>query len=350
NGWIIGDPDTNGIALDSALAEGDLSARKAFDAIRARFDYNPLILDIIYAKVAENNTTLNDDTTLTGINAGYELSANTNIEGFFFSKIRGVTGTNGVIAVDTAATTSFDTVKQSADVVNTIGTRVVNKSIKNLALDAQVAYQFGTYNPKLDPNARFISATDKAETSPRSAWGAEVVATYDLKDVAAISKYEPTLTGVYVYLSGDSRDKTGNKAYTGWDGMFENQSFGHIINAIMGFSNTHLAGLSLKGKPATDLTAKVDYISGWFAKRYPEGRAAILSGVSTARQFTMGKNPYFGHELDVTLTYDYTEDVQMSLLGGIFMPSKAINERSANDPFRQRANAAELIGSMKVTF
>ncbi len=350
NGWIVGDPDTNGVALDSALAEGDLSARKAFDAIRARFDYNPLVLDIIYAKVAENNTTLNDDTTLTGINAGYELNANTNIEGFLFSKIRGVTGTNGATAVDTAATTSFDTVKQSADVVNTIGTRVVNKSVKNLAIDAQVAYQFGTYNPKLDPNARFISATDKAETSPRSAWGAEVAATYDLKDVAAISKYEPTLTGVYVYLSGESRDKTGNKAYNGWDGMFENQSFGHIINAIMGFSNTHLAGLSLKGKPAADLTAKVDYISGWFAKRYPEGRAAILSGVGTARQFTMGKTPHFGQELDVTLTYDYTEDVQLSLLGGIFFPTKAINARSAADPFRQRANATELVGSMKVTF
>ena len=354
NGWIVGDPDTNGLALGSELAEGDLSSRKAFDAIRARLDYNPLVLDIFYAKIAENVSTLNDDTTLGGINAGYELNANTNLEGFIFSKVRGVAGltaaATGVINVDSGLGNSFDTAKQATDVVNTVGARVVNKSVKNLTLDGQVAYQFGTYNPKLDPNARFVSATDKAETSARSAWGTEVVAVYDLKDVSMVSKYEPSLTGVYVYLSGEGRDKVGNKTYKGWDGMYEDQTFGHLINAVMGFSNVHLAGLSLKAKPASDLTAKLDYISGWFAKRYPEGRAVALSGVSGARQFTMGKTPHFGQEIDLTLNYDYTEDVQLSLLGGVLLPTKAINARAAADPFRQRAIAAELIGSMKVTF
>src|SRR3989338_663132 len=242
NGWIVGDPDTNGIAFGSELAEGDLSVRKAFDAIRARFDYNPLVLDLIYAKVAENNTILN---------------------------------------VDTGDTTSFITdIKQKADVVNTVGVRAVNKSIKNLTLDVQGAYQFGTYNPKFDPNARFISTSlpvlDRGETSPRSAWGTEVVAAYDLKDVAAISKWEPSITGAYIYLSGESRDKTGKKSYRGWDSMFEDQTFGHLINAIIGFSNTHLLGVSLKAKPAADLTATLDYVTGWFAKRYPEERVTIL--------------------------------------------------------------------------
>ena len=354
NGWIVGDPDTNGLALGSELAEGDLSSRKAFDAIRARLDYNPLVLDIFYAKIAENVSTLNDDTTLGGINAGYELNANTNLEGFIFSKVRGVAGltaaATGVINVDSGLGNSFDTAKQATDVVNTVGARVVNKSVKNLTLDGQVAYQFGTYNPKLDPNARFVSATDKAETSARSAWGTEVVAVYDLKDVSMVSKYEPSLTGAYVYLSGEGRDKVGNKTYKGWDGMYEDQTFGHLINAVMGFSNVHLVGLSLKAKPATDLTAQLDYVNGWFAKRYPEGRAVALSGVSGARQFTMGKTGHFGQEIDLTLNYDYTEDVQLSLLGGVLLPTKAINARAAADPFRQRAIAAELIGSMKVTF
>src|SRR3989338_3412693 len=250
NGWIVGDPDTNGLALGSELAEGDLSSRKAFDAIRARLDYNPLVLDIFYAKIAENVSSLNDDTTLGGINAGYELNANTNLEGFIFSKVRGVAGiaaaTTGATNVDSGVATSFVTAKQAADVVNTVGARVVNKSVKNLTLDGQVAYQFGTYNPRLDPNARFVSATDKAETSARSAWGTEVVAVYDLKDVSMVSKYEPSLTGVYVYLCGEGRDKVANKSYKGWDGMYEGQTFGHLINAVMGFSKVHLAGLSLK--------------------------------------------------------------------------------------------------------
>ena len=138
--------------------------------------------------------------------------------------------------------------------------------------------------------------------------------------------------------------------------MFEDQTFGHLINAVMGFSNAHIFGVSLKAKPAVDLTAQLDYVTGWFAKKYVEGRQAILSGVSTtvagttAQQFTMGNKANFGYEIDGTLTYDYTEDVQISLLGGIFLPSKAINGNGAIYPYRQKAVATELIGSMKVTF
>ena len=363
NGWIVGDPDTNGMALNSELAEGDLSSRKAFDALRARLDYNPLVLDLIYAKVAEGSTVINDDTDLYGINAGYELSPETILEGFWFSKKRNIARTSGLSNVDSGATTSFDggvvagtQVKQKDDVVNTIGARIVNKSVKNLTLDGQIAYQYGTYNPKLDPNARFISSTNKAETSPRSAWGTEIVASYDLKDISAVSKWEPSLTGAYIYLSGENRDKVGGAAYKGWDAMFEDQTFGHLINAVMGFSNAHIFGVSLKAKPAVDLTAQLDYVTGWFAKKYVEGRQAILSGVSTtvagttAQQFTMGNKANFGYEIDGTLTYDYTEDVQISLLGGIFLPTKAINGNESVYPYRQKAAAAELIGSMKVTF
>ena len=350
NGWIVGDPDTNGVALNSALATGDLSLRKSFDAIRAKLDYNPLVLDLIYAKVTENNVALNDDTTLAGINAGYELSPATTVEGFYFQKKRNVARANGVTNVDTGLATSFDNavVKQKDDVVNTVGVRAVNKSVKNLVLDVQGAYQFGTYNPKLDPNARFLSATDKALTSPRRAWGTEVVAMYDLKDI--ITKWEPSLTAAYIYLSGENRDKTGSKSYKGWDPMFEDQTFGHLINAIMGFSNVHLIGASLKAKPAADVTARLDYVTAWFAKKYTEGRQANLSGVSAANQFTMSHKSNIGNEIDATVTYDYTEDVQFNLLGGILLPSKAINGNEAAIPYRQRASAVELIGSMKVTF
>lgn len=357
NGWIVGDPDTNGVALNSALAAGDLSMRKSWDAIHARLDYNPLVLDFVYGKAAENNVALNDDATLYGVNAAYEVSTETTIEGFYFTKKRNVIGAGGVTNVDSGLTTSFDlsgstagATKQKDDVVNTIGTRVVNKSVKNLTLDAQVAFQFGTYNPKLDPNAKFISATNKAQTADRSAWGAEIVGVYDLKDISAISKWEPTLTGAYIYLSGADRERVGDGDYKGWDPMFEDQTLGHIINAIMGFSNSHLLGVSLKAKPAADVTTKVDYVTGWFAKKYTDGRQLNLSGVSGANQFTMSNKANYAHELDVTLLYDYTEDVQLSLLGGILFPTKAINGNDFGAPHRQQANAVELIGSMKVTF
>lgn len=353
NGWIVGDPDTNGVALGSTLAEGDLSSRKSFDAVRATLDYNPLVVDLIYAKVQEGDNMFNDDVTLSGLNAAYELDKSTLLEGFFFSKVK---GTSAVVVtnVDSGLSTSYnnatsDLFKDKADTVHTVGARVVNKSINNLTLDVQGAYQFGTYNPKFDPNARFVSATDKAETSPRSAWGTQVTATYDLKDVDMLSKYSPTITGIYSYLSGEDRDKVGNKTYHGWDAMFEDQTLGHLINAIMGFSNSHFAGIVTTAKLKDDLMLRLDYVGSWFAKRYPEGRNTILSGVSTARQFRMTKNPFVGQEVDLNLTYNYTEDVQFSLLGGIFMPGKAINEYDGtNNP--NRASATEVIGSMKVTF
>lgn len=357
NGWIVGDPDTNGVAMNSALAAGDLSMRKSWDAIHARLDYNPLVLDFVYGKAAENNVALNDDATLYGVNAAYELNPETTIEGFYFTKQRNIARAGGATNVDSAVATSFDNaagtlldVKQKDDVVNTIGTRVVNKSVKNLTLDAQVAFQFGTYNPKLDPNARWVSDARKALTAERSAWGAEVVGVYDLKDISAISKWEPTLTAAYIYLSGADRDRVGEGTYKGWDPMFEDQTLGHIINAIMGFSNSHLLGVSLKAKPSADITTKLDYVTGWFAKKYTDGRQVNLSGVSGANQFTMSNKANYAHELDVTLLYDYTEDVQLSLLGGILLPTKAINGNDFGAPHRQQANAVELIGSMKVTF
>ncbi|MDD4899934.1 MAG: alginate export family protein, partial [Candidatus Omnitrophica bacterium] len=320
NDFIIGDPDTNMVALRSSLAEGDLSSRKAFDAIRATLDYNPLVVDIVYAKLAENNVVLNDDTTVYGLNLNYALDKNTTLEGFYFGKIRGSDAT-AVTNVDSGLNTSFivqDNGKSKSDQVHTVGARVVNRTINNLTVDAQAAYQFGTYNPKFDPNARFIAANNKAEIANRRAWAAEGIATYDLKDVKYIGKYNPSLSAIYLYLSGADRDRTGSKTYKGWDAMYENQTLGHIINAIMGFSNAHFAGLSAKAKPMDDVTVKMDAVAVWFAKRFPDQRLAILSGVDGAREFRMAKGPFIGQEYDLTLTYDYTEDVQFSLLGGLF--------------------------------
>lgn len=366
NDWIVGDPDTNGLSGRSNLSDGDLSSRKAFDALRATLDYSPLVVDIIYAKIAENTVALNDDTTLTGINAKYDLNKDTTLEGFFFSKVKGVNAA-AVTNAQTGDATSFTdgtTIKQKTDKVHTVGARVVNKSIKNLTLDAQGAYQFGTYNPKFDVNARWTSAANRVETAPRNAWGAEVVATYNLKDIRRLSKYDPSVTAAYVVLSGQNRDRTGKKTYTGWDGMFENQTFGHIINGMMGFSNTHLTGLSLNAKPLDDLRVKLDAVGMWVFKRYIDNldgggatRLYNLSGVSGAKRFYMAKNPFMGKEFDLTLTYDYTEDVQFSLLGGVFLPGKAIATGdtvaaggATGSDTGSKAAATELIGSMKVTF
>jgi hypothetical protein len=71
----------------------------------------------------------------------------------------------------------------------------------------------------------------------------------------------------------------------------------------------------------------------------------------------MGGKKTLGQEIDATITYDYTEDVQFALLGGVYLPTSNINTGKRTDTTGAitgeeytRASAAELIGSMKVTF
>jgi len=365
NGLVVGDPDTNIYSRATNLGEGDLSARKSFDALRATLDYNPLVLDVIYAKIQEGAQNLNDDVDLSGVNASYALNKNTTLEAFMFNKVTGsdYRTANGVFNLDANDATSVPNLNlgHQPDIVNTIGVRAVDKTLKNLSLDGQLAYQFGRYNPKFDPNARYSTGNlpdaPAAKFTRRSAMAAQLKATYDLKDVAKISKYSPIVSAGYTYLSGANRYQNPKKAYTGWDPMFEDQTEGHIMNAIFANTNAHRMSLGAKAKVTDDITANLDYVAAWFAKRYPENCKAILSGIpgtsltNGGRVFYLkSKGLYVGQEIDATLTYDYTEDVQFSLLGGILVPGSNIRDYDHSQTKSNKANATELIGSMKVTF
>lgn len=371
NGFIVGDPDTNLYSAVTNLSEGDLSARKSFDALRATLDYNPLVVDLVYAKTQSGAANLHDDVDLVGGNASYELNKDTTLEGFFFSKI---TGTNAPATwnVDSNSATGFTgtgiggpigaLTKDESDIVNTIGVRAANKTVKNLALDGQIAYQFGRYNPKYDPNARIDASgggiggsANSAKNAARHAWAAQLMANYDLKDAKYVGKYNPILKASYTYLSGNNRDNN-KTTYKGWDTMFEDQSIGHILNAIFADTNMHKMGLGAKAKLTDDITANFDYVSAWFDKKIPAGRAWVPSGIATAaataRQFISkdSAQKFIGNEFDAVVTYDYTEDVQFALLGGLFLASKNIEDVQTGTRTGQSAAATELIGSMKVTF
>jgi hypothetical protein len=78
NAFIIGDVDGNGASV-AANVPADLSMRKAFDAIRAVLNYDPLVVELIYSKVNENDTWYTgtaerNDLDLYGINAKMDLS------------------------------------------------------------------------------------------------------------------------------------------------------------------------------------------------------------------------------------------------------------------------------------
>lgn len=342
NDMIIGDPDTNNQVTSTSPFGGstsvgrdaDLTARKAFDAVRAILNYDPLIIDVVVAKITTNNSQLkaNDDTMLYGLNAAYRVDQKTQTEAYWFEKREG----------------SKLTSMKKADVVDTIGARVVSNLVDNLTAQLEVAYQFGTYiGTKVAHGSTPSGATDR--NVDRKAWAMEAAVTQAFPEV----KYTPVTTLLYAYFSGDHFDgayNTGRGAYRGWDPMFENQKFGDIANALLDQTNVHVLGGMVTAKPAEDVILKGEYYAFWWAKPYVDN-GTVSSTVTTRRgtTLTMTQRKFVGQEIDLSAIYNYTEDVQFCLLGAMLIPGPAIAKQTASGLVRTKV-ASEVIGSMKVSF
>lgn len=346
NAFILGDPDTNIISGGSAFGAAiqDLSIRKAFDAIKAVLDYNPLTIDLIFAKVDENAVVLNDDVTLTGVNLKYALeNNNTVLEGYYFGKSTG----SGAAGIRTLTGLTAGDRRNKTEKVHTIGAKVSTDPTEKLNLQAETAYQFGSYDPTLDENS-----LPTAQTGNRSAWAAQVIGDYKFK-----TKYDPRLIGTYSYYSGEDNNRLSGD-YNAWNPMFEDQTFGDIANKIFAPSNAHAFTVTAQAKPLDDLTASLTYAYFKLAKKLnyggnftgsgPNKPLLVPSGLDTATVGTTynmvaGKSS-LGHEVDLHLMYDYTEDVQFALVTGIFLPGNAFAKPENRDP------ATQALAMAKVTF
>ena len=317
---------------------GDLAYRKAFDAVRATLNYDPLVIDVIFAVIDHENITgseTNDWINLYGVNAGYQFADkwNTLLEGYFWSK-------NDSSAKYLGANTAAD----KLDSVHTIGARVSTMPTSKLNIQQELAYQFGT---KIRP------ATTGALANDRSAWASQTV-------IMAIPgwKYEPTFGLIYSYFSGDAnRDALLNapalgKNYHAWDPMFENQVNGHIINALFPQSNAHNIDVMAKFSPIEDVWVQMDYVYLLMAKASSQSGLANMNDYDgTGNAFNAGER-HLGQEIDINLVYNYTEDVQFGLLCGWFFPGKAYASQSdqGRDGDKQKQVATEAIASCKVSF
>jgi len=331
NDMIVGDPFTNNTAdgaspFSNATLIPDFSMRKSFDAVRAVLDYNPLVVDVLFAQVRKNNLNTDTSRNLYGINANYTINKDNTVEAFWFERRLG-----NKVAVTT---------NSKVDTTHNIGLRAVSKElVPNLTLQAEGAYQFGT---------RVKAAGVLNPTQKRNAWAAELSATYDMKNIDVAKKVAPTATVLYNYFSGDRND---GSRYHGWDPMFENQTFGNIANVLFNQTNQHQLGGILTAKPMTDVILKGEYYAYWWDKRNGDQVALSTSLINTAgaglADPTMTSKKFLGQELDLTATYNYTEDVQLALMGGLFLPGNSFAKDQNNG---SRHSAGEVVGSMKVTF
>ncbi|MFC1804774.1 alginate export family protein [Candidatus Omnitrophota bacterium] len=341
NDMIVGDPETNNASLTSALGSAtrrdpDLSARKSFDAIRATLDYDPMVIDLVLAKLRERMLRATDDEDLYGINIAYDMGDenNSSAELYYFEKL------TGRDQLEVSAVLDND--HKNSDRVQTVGARFVSEPMENLSTQIEAAYQFGKRVPlttDLDPEG--VAADTDRGTVDRKAWAIEAAATLGLPKM----KYTPTVTALYAYFSGNHENNAVDNdlgTWRGWDPMYENQAFGHIANALFPQSNAHILGAVVTANIMEDVNLKSEYYNFWWASKYPEG-ATISTARDTGAALVMDGKSYAGQELDMTLTYDYTEDVQFGLMGGLFIPGSSFMKD--NDSVM-----SEIIGSMKVTF
>jgi len=331
----------------------DLSLRKSFDAVRATLDYQPLVIDAIYAKISENDiwwarglstpaaltSQERIDIDLYGINTRYDLSAlgfKGTGELYYFARSDKTNAGQQVVNAERSQRLKTDT-------VHTVGVLTKGQIIPKLTASLELAYQFGNSNwagLAVGPNAGIANAK-------RQAFAGQFMANYALG-----GKYSPNLGVGYAIFSGDKNPQ--NKHDRAWNPMYEDQCLNSIVNALFQQTNVRYASMQGNIKPIGDITLSGVYGFYWLDQRTAQNSPFNWDWIRGTRYgeagyWPSGTGKILGQALDLTATYDYTEDVQFGLTAGYFFPGNAFRRNSTVG--RDYDNtASQLIGSMKVTF
>jgi hypothetical protein len=101
--------------------------------------------------------------------------------------------------------------------------------------------------------------------------------------------------------------------------MFEDQTPNSIVNAL--FPQTNVQAINVIGniKPTEDLTLSANYSYYMLAQKID-----VLYSVYDYYVMNSDKKS-LGSALDLTASYDYTEDVQLGLTFGYFNPGTAFD-------------------------
>jgi hypothetical protein len=313
NQLIIGNAGTYNTANPGPLngLPEDLSVRNAFDALRATLNYDPLVIDLVYAKTrnANNATAKNvnasDDTDLFGVNASYDVTKKVNVQGYFWGRLD----------------KSQPVADNEKDEIYTIGGLITIMPIEGLKASLESAWQRG--------RTRGATGALKEE---RNAWALQALADYTFTKV----KFTPSIGAGYTYLTGGS-DKNG------WHPMYYNQALNPIAYAIFPFTNLSVINLRASAKPMEDVTLGINYGNYQLANSVASFNTAKAdSNGNYYTIVTQSNNKDLGNEIDLSCIYDYTEDVQIGVSAGWFLPGDALR--------RESRVANQVIGSMKVTF
>jgi hypothetical protein len=335
-GFIVGnslmDPQGN-------LPAPEYTAISSFDAIRATFDYDPWTVDLVYAKMAERAIRADDDINLMGINVGYVFDEyNAEMEGYYWLKQNRNPGQARGIAPNMSFASAAGRV---ANDVHTMGLRGSFDPIEDWTVALEAAMQMGNYvglDGQVTKRSRYAYAIDA------------MVETRYFQDQYA---WKPVLSVEYILYSGE--ESVGNQTvnsttnYTGWDPMYRGKfdtairefqgSFYGTSQAITpGTTNQHQVLFRGTIEPMDSVTVEGTYALFWLYAQYAKEQAVANAN----------RNMFVGQEIDVNVTWDYTEDVSFGLLTGWFFPGSAFSGDVQNGG--KRAPATSVVGTVQLSF
>jgi len=303
DGILLGDFDgpTNMLAT-GAFSAGlipDLSQRKNPEAILLDYDFSewvPLKLSSGYVKVSEGKADQNDDINVYFADLSY-MYKDMPVADIYYV---------GQKSQDKAA--GVNLIPHTKANIQNLGARLIVSPVKDLAFLFNGIYQYQN------------KATSDVDNHLRSAWLASMAVQYSFTKLP----WSPVLA-IHVGMASDK-----------WDVMYEDITCASIMNALIADTDGIAAGVILSARPTTDVGVKLSYLNAHLYKP----NTPIYNDYAT---YALTNNRDIGNELDASATYDYTEDVQLGIEGGVFMPGRAFAESN-------RHNASQAIGKVKVSF
>ncbi|MGH7197544.1 MAG: hypothetical protein ACREH5_02225 [Candidatus Omnitrophota bacterium] len=306
----------------------EYSAKTAFDSIRATLDFNPWTLDFVYSQIDENAHDPEDDISLYVVNVNYK-----------FAEYNAVAELYYVGETDRATVPDFDDTEDSFDTWNndthTIGGRVQFDPISQITLGGELAYQFGDYQSPGDDFPPLNEANLYTERD-RSALLFNIFGTYRWD-----YEWKPELTLEYLHVSGEDEPiKGGAGDYNAWNPLYR----GKFYTAYADFrefvystgdsfdqdarQNENVFQVKGSLRPLEDLLLEASWTQIWTDEDIDvvrnDGFGPFLGDVIGKRDDDIG------WEVDLGVTYDYTEDVTFSTLFSWFEPGDYYS--GANDP------------------
>jgi len=314
-GFVIGNSGNwNAGQLNASIRE--YSDMTAFDSIRATLDYDPWTIDLIYSKIDENDnsTTANnyDDIDLYVANLGYDFTKyDAEAEAYYIYRHNASAKING-----------------KTDQIHTLGLRGSLVPFDGMNIWAEGGYQFGDDR----------TGVTSSGSQERKAYAIDAGIDYTFTDV----KWTPKLGAEWILLSGDKVGSTDKQE--GWDRLYR----GKFDNYLADFRNltkiaqqdtspytnntgqTNQQSIAVFGSiaPLTDITLDGRWTALWHDQK--------LTAAST-------QNKKLGYELDGKVAYDYTEDVQFTVLGGVLWPGNYYLSP-------ENKTAAQIVAGVSVDF